>query len=83
MTPIPWKTEEILAATQGDLLGGNLHQRFSKVAIDSRKISANDVFVAITGDTHDGHLFATNVVDQGVRGVVISRRKAAKLPVAT
>jgi UDP-N-acetylmuramoyl-tripeptide--D-alanyl-D-alanine ligase len=80
--PIPWTTEEIIEATRGALLCGNLHQPFSQISIDSRKISSHDVFVAITGDVHDGHAFASDVVAQGVRGLVVNRNKMDHLPIA-
>ncbi len=81
--PIPWTTREILEATQGELLCGELHHPFSRVFIDSRKISADGIFVAIIGEVHDGHNFASEVVGQGVRGLVISRAKAQQLPLST
>ena len=80
--PIPWTTREILDATGGDLLCGDLHRQFSRVSIDSRAISSGDFFFAIIGESHDGHAFASAVIDQGVRGLVISRRKAEQLPLA-
>ncbi len=80
--PIPWTTQEILDATSGDLLCGDRRHSFAGVSIDSRKISPKDFFFAISGDTHDGHGFASAVVDQGVRGLVINRLKSEKLPVA-
>ena len=80
--PIPWTTREILDATSGELLGGDQDRLFSGVSIDSRKIFPSDVFFAISGDTHDGHGFASAVADQGVRGLVISRNKAGQMPIA-
>ncbi len=74
--PIPWTAEEILEATGGELLCGDLRRPFAGVSIDSRKISVDDVFVAITGEVHDGHTFISNIVDQGVHGFVINRHKA-------
>jgi UDP-N-acetylmuramoyl-tripeptide--D-alanyl-D-alanine ligase len=81
-TPIPWTTQEIIEATRGELLCGDQDRQFSGVSIDSRKIFPSDIFFAITGDTHDGHGFASTVVDQGVRGLVISRNKAGQMPIA-
>ena len=80
--PIPWTTREILDATSGELLCGDQDRQFSGVSIDSRKIFPSDIFFAITGDTHDGHGFASAVVDQGVRGLVVSRRELERLSVA-
>ena len=80
--PIPWTTAEILEATAGELLCGDLKRRFSSVSIDSRRISTGGAFIAIIGEVHDGHTFASNVAEQGVRGLVISRSKVQGLPVA-
>ena len=81
-TPIPWTTQEILDATGGDLLCGDRGHSFAGISIDSRSISPTDFFIAIIGESHDGHGFAAAAVDQGVGGLVIERQKADKLPVA-
>ena len=80
--PLPWTTENLVEATRGELLCGDLQHRFTGVSIDSRSISAGDLFVAITGETYDGHAFIENIVDQGVRGFVVSRRKSDQWSVA-
>jgi UDP-N-acetylmuramoyl-tripeptide--D-alanyl-D-alanine ligase len=80
--PIPWTTREILEATGGQLLSGKLQYPFSRIFIDSRKIVNDGVFVAIRGDVHDGHTFVPDIVEQGVRGLVIDRKKAESIPVA-
>jgi len=76
LKPIPWTTAQILEATGGDLLCGNLDRSFAAVCIDSRKICVNDLFVAIKGETHDGHNFAENVTAAGVSGLVIAKHNA-------
>ncbi|CAB1064658.1 UDP-N-acetylmuramoyl-tripeptide--D-alanyl-D-alanine ligase (EC [Olavius sp. associated proteobacterium Delta 1] len=80
--PIPWTTAEILEATAGELVSGDLQRAFAKVYIDSRMTADDGVFVAITGEIHDGHKFLPEVVDQGVRGLVINREKTEHLPLA-
>ena len=80
--PIPWTTREILEATGGELLSGKLQDPFSKAFIDSRKIVNDGIFVAIVGDIHDGHAFVPDIVEQGVRGLVIDREKADSFPLA-
>ncbi|MDD2389733.1 MAG: UDP-N-acetylmuramoyl-tripeptide--D-alanyl-D-alanine ligase [Desulfobacterales bacterium] len=73
---IPWTAEEILNASGGTLLCGDIRQRFSGVSIDSRRISADDVFVAIRGEVHDGHRFIRDILTPGVRrGIVVSRHE--------
>ena len=80
--PIPWTTQEILDATGGELLCGNRGHSFAGVSIDSRNISPQDFFLAIIGESHDGHGFASAAVDQGAGGLVINRQMAEELPVA-
>ena len=74
--PIPWTTAEILEATAGELVCGDLQRAFSKVFIDSRMTADDGVFVAIAGENHDAHKFLPEVVDQGVRALVINREKS-------
>ena len=80
--PIPWKTEEILEATAGELVCGDLQDAFSRVFIDSRMTAGDGVFVAITGESHDGHTFLPEVVNRGGRGLVVNRKKTEHLPLA-
>ncbi|MBW2620222.1 MAG: UDP-N-acetylmuramoyl-L-alanyl-D-glutamate--2,6-diaminopimelate ligase [Deltaproteobacteria bacterium] len=77
--PIPWTTAEILEATGGDLLLGDLKHSFSGISIDSRSISVDELFVAIKGDIHDGHSFTSNVIERGVSGLLIDRAKTHTL----
>jgi UDP-N-acetylmuramoyl-tripeptide--D-alanyl-D-alanine ligase len=80
MDPQPWTTQDILSATGGDLLCGDLHRRFAGIGIDSRKLAANQLFVAIVGEVHDGHRFTPGVVKHGVRGLMVSRQRTDELP---
>ncbi len=80
--PIAWSTAQVIEATGGKLLAGDGNREFAGIGIDSRTISSNDLFVAIVGDVHDGHSFASNVIEQGVRGLVVNREKVALLPLA-
>ena len=43
--PIPWTTSDILKATGGDLLCGDVERAFAGVSIDSRAIDPDDLFV--------------------------------------
>ena len=80
--PIPWTTREILEATGGELLSGDMKRSFAAVFIDSRQLPADGLFVAIVGEVHDGHTFVDDVVGKGVQGLVVSRTRAEQLPVA-
>ena len=74
-----WSVDQILKATGGRLLYGPLNQQFSAVGIDSRNIDDTALFVAIVGETHDGHSFVQQVVESGIRGVVIREDAKAAL----
>lgn len=78
--PPPWTISDILTATGGVLLGGPATNRFEAVGIDSRSLQASDFFIAITGDTHDGHHFAEAVVAGGGRGLLLAADAARNLP---
>jgi UDP-N-acetylmuramoyl-tripeptide--D-alanyl-D-alanine ligase len=80
--PLIWTVNEILKATGGELICGDEKQRFETVGIDSRTISADDAFVAIVGDVHDGHSFIDEVLEQGVVGLVVNKQKAKDLPIS-
>ncbi len=78
--PTTWTTAEILEATGGDLLLDDLKHSFSGISIDSRNISVDELFVAIKGDTHDGHSFIGDVIERGVSGLLIDRANTHTLP---
>jgi UDP-N-acetylmuramoyl-tripeptide--D-alanyl-D-alanine ligase len=76
-----WTTDEILAATSGQWICGIRDVRFSGIAIDSRNISLSELFVAIRGDVHDGHRFCADVVQAGVKGLMLDIREIGPLPI--
>jgi len=77
-----WTGKDVLRAADADLVSGGPSAVFSGIGIDSRTIADNELFVAIRGDVHDGHLFASAVVDAGCRGVLVSRDWVERLPIA-
>ncbi len=79
--PFPWDTAEILSATDGKLVSGDESQSFKCISIDSRRINPHDLFIAIKGLTHDGHTFVSDVIAQGIRGVLIDKSRLAEFPI--
>ena len=77
---MPWTVQDILNATHGELAAGDRDRSFGSISIDSRRITAADVFVAIRGAVHDGHRFIREVVDAGVRGLIVDRRRIGDPP---
>ena len=53
---------------------------FSKVSIDSRTISPKDLFIALKGETFDGHDFLKSILKIGVKAVVINQGKQNLVP---
>lgn len=68
MTPL-WTASEIAEATVG-----TVHGDFSVtgVAFDSREIGAGDLFIALKGETTDGHLFLDKAFAAGAAGALVS-----------
>ncbi len=81
--PMLWSTDEVIEATKGELISGDMGSSFAGFSIDSRRISADEMFVAIKGKNYDGHSFAGNVIEHGVRGIIINKNKTDNLPAFT
>ncbi len=65
---------EIMEATGGKLLAGKPGERVSGVSTDTRQIKKNQLFVAIKGDTFDGHDFLDQASAKGASAFVIHRQ---------
>ncbi len=82
MTPYRWTISAVLAATGGSLISGTADMNVAGIGIDSRTIAPGYLFVAIAGESHDGHRFVADVLDCGVKGVVVADSQVANLPMA-
>lgn len=69
MTPPLWTAAEIAAATAGS---ASADFTASGVAFDSREVGANDLFIALTGESTDGHRFLPQAYAQGAAGAIVS-----------
>ncbi|MGD8366215.1 MAG: UDP-N-acetylmuramoyl-tripeptide--D-alanyl-D-alanine ligase [Desulfobacterales bacterium] len=76
-----WTGEQILKATGADRVCGDPSAVFSNIGIDSRTVAADELFVAVRGEVHDGHRFAPAVVDAGCRGLLVGKEMVGALPV--
>ncbi len=59
---------EIASAIDGKLVGPDAE--VSQFSIDSRKIEAGDVYIALRGERFDGHDFVSEVIKKGAAAVV-------------
>ncbi len=72
-----WTASEAAAATGGAPQGG---WEASGVAIDSRTITAGDLFVAVAGPNHDGHCFVGQALEGGAAAAMVSRDCGRDVP---
>lgn len=68
-------TSEILEATKGRLISGNLNDTFQAVSIDSRTTKKGDIFVCIKGMNFDGHNFIASALNKGASCVIVAEDK--------
>ncbi|GGB18253.1 UDP-N-acetylmuramoyl-tripeptide--D-alanyl-D-alanine ligase [Sphingomonas metalli] len=64
-----WTASEIAAATDGTSSGDFA---VDGVAFDSREVGPGDLFIALTGETTDGHRFLDQAFEQGAAGAIVS-----------
>lgn len=64
--------QKIMEITGGRLLAGDPSVTVTGMDIDSRTVKPGDLFVAIVGERVDAHRFVPQVIESGVRGVLIT-----------
>ncbi|HYV14680.1 MAG TPA: UDP-N-acetylmuramoyl-tripeptide--D-alanyl-D-alanine ligase [Conexibacter sp.] len=71
-----WTAQQIAAAAGGELVRGTAQAGPSRVTIDSRDAGPGDLFVGLSGATHDGGRFAAQALAAGAWGVLVGRLHA-------
>ena len=67
---------EVLEATGGTVLGPSARRPesgFTGVVVDSRQVRPGVLFVALKGQTHDGHTFVAQAFQQGAGAALVER----------
>lgn len=72
--------DEIAKATAGDWVSAAAGGSASSVTTDSRKDAAGALFIAIPGESFDGHDYLESAVKMGAAALCVERAKAHKLP---
>ncbi len=67
--------KEIEQGTRGKLIKGSCDAQIKGVAIDSRKVTQEQLFFAIIGPNNNGHKFLKQVVQNGCKSIVISQEE--------
>lgn len=63
--------EEIAYAVSGELIGKSEISEIKEIVTDSRKTTENSLFVALKGESFDGHSFLENVYKSGCKAVLV------------
>jgi len=72
------RLSEVAAACAGTLTGTD--REFTRVIHDTRRLAAEDLFVAIRGEHVDGHDFLPQAQRVGAAGALVQRRVDSPLP---
>jgi len=77
-TPIPrnqarFALTEIVAATGGRLVGGANELSITGICTDSRAVEPGNLYVALQGETHDGHRFVAQAFERGASAALVAR----------
>ncbi|MCK4262146.1 UDP-N-acetylmuramoyl-tripeptide--D-alanyl-D-alanine ligase, partial [bacterium] len=64
---------EIVEASQGDLIAGDLQLVVPNISIDSRTIKEGELFLALKGRRYDGHDFLGEALGEGAMGAIVGR----------
>ena len=74
-----WTANDMIAATNATL-HGDADWQITGMALDNRKTTSGDLFIAIKGDNHDGHDYVAAAADAGAVAALVSRKVDAKIP---
>ncbi|WP_028840871.1 UDP-N-acetylmuramoyl-tripeptide--D-alanyl-D-alanine ligase [Thermodesulfobacterium hveragerdense] len=66
-------TEDIIRATSGMLLNGDMGSSFRGISTDTRIIKPGYLFWALKGKNFDGHDFWKEAIEKGAKGLIISQ----------
>ena len=73
-----WTSEQLVAACDGELIGANC--QFSGVSTDTRSLQAGELYIAIIGESFDGHQFVEQAQMLGAAAVLVSRALEIDIP---
>jgi UDP-N-acetylmuramoyl-tripeptide--D-alanyl-D-alanine ligase len=68
---LPLSASDVANATRGRVARGDPATAVGRVSIDSRSLEPGDFFVAIAGETFDGHRFVSDATRRGAIGAMV------------
>lgn len=69
---------QLVAITSATLINGDC--TFSQLSTDTRKVNPGDVFLALSGENFDGHVFCEQAVAAGAAALVVEQALELKVP---
>jgi UDP-N-acetylmuramoyl-tripeptide--D-alanyl-D-alanine ligase len=66
--------QDVLKATNGHLLKGDADLVYRGISTDTRTLQAGNLFVALKGETFDGHDFVDLAMERGAAGMLVQNR---------
>lgn len=70
---IPLSLREVADAVGGTVHGADPTTTVRAVVTDSRQACPDGLFIAVVGETHDGHEYVTRALSEGCVGALVSR----------
>jgi UDP-N-acetylmuramoyl-tripeptide--D-alanyl-D-alanine ligase len=70
--------QDILDATGGTVIRGDLGKAFEGISIDSRTIKRGELFIALRGVRFDGHQFVSEAMERGGDGAIVESEPLGK-----
>lgn len=68
-----FQLSELAQATGGQLVG--VDQSVCRISTDTRTLQSGDLFLALTGENHDGHDYVSRAIEAGACGIVVSKQQ--------
>jgi UDP-N-acetylmuramoyl-tripeptide--D-alanyl-D-alanine ligase len=75
-----FKVNEIIKATGGKLIQGNLQDKLKGISTDSRRLKSREAFLALRGENFDGHNFIPAALKYGAACVIAEKTTGLKIP---
>ncbi|MFH1980777.1 MAG: UDP-N-acetylmuramoyl-L-alanyl-D-glutamate--2,6-diaminopimelate ligase [Pseudomonadota bacterium] len=78
--PLPWTGDRLLEAVGGAWVQTSAQQaQTARISTDTRTLSSTDCFLALHGETHDGHDFIPAALAAGVTSIIFAAQRTDEI----
>ena len=70
---IDFSYKDLAHILNAELINPIYYKKFDNISSDSRNITENSIFFAFKGEKFDGHDYIYNVINSGVKSIVINK----------